>query len=284
MKIINLIENTPGIPLCGYEHGLSFYIETKKHKLLVDSGATDLFLHNAAVLGIDLQKVDTMILSHGHYDHAGGIPAFSKLNPDAAIYMRDSCSEDYYHVKSDGVKYIGIDKEIMKQKQCILVHGDLEIDDELFLFTNVHPKRYPAKGNLSLKKKIAGEFVQDTFCHEQSLVVTQGGMKILLSGCAHSGILDILDRYVELFKSEPDMVISGFHLMQETPYSVEETQNIKQIAHNLAKMRTVFYTGHCTGKTAFDIMKEIMGEGLQKIHSGETLLDAAAINGTVRKK
>ena len=49
-------------------------------------------------------------------------------------------------------------------------------------------------------------------------------------------------------------------------------------------MRTVFYTGHCTGKIAFDIMKEIMGEGLQKIHSGETLLDAAAINGTVRKK
>ena len=74
MKIINLIENTPGIPNCGYEHGLSFYIETKNHRLLVDSGATDLFLWNAKTLGIDLTKVDTMILSHGHYDHGGGIP------------------------------------------------------------------------------------------------------------------------------------------------------------------------------------------------------------------
>lgn len=273
MKIINLIENTPGVPQCGYEHGLSFYIETKKHRLLVDSGATDLFLHNAKILGIDLRKVDTMILSHGHYDHAGGIPAFIDLNPDASIYMKDSCGEDYYHLKNDGAKYIGIDKSITKQKQCVLVHGDLEIDDELFLFTDILPKRYRAKGSLSLKRKVAGEFVQDTFCHEQSLVLAQEGKRILLSGCAHSGILNILDRYMEIFHSEPDMVIGGFHLMQEEPYSAEEVQNIRQLAHELAGMRTIFYTGHCTGKAAIGMMKEIMGEHLRVMHSGETLVE-----------
>lgn len=273
MKIINLIENTPGIPNCGYEHGLSFYIETKNHKLLLDSGATDLFLHNAKILDIDLTKVDTMILSHGHYDHGGGIPAFLRINPDAHIYMKDSCREDYYHLKSDGVKYIGIDKSILEQKQCIQVHGDLEIDDELFLFTDITPRRYPAKGNLVLKKRVSGEYIQDTFCHEQSLVITQEGQRILLSGCAHSGILNILDRYIEIFHSEPDMVISGFHMMQEEPYSKEEVENIRQIACYLAKMNTIFYTGHCTGMAAFDIMKEIMGDKLRLIHSGETILD-----------
>lgn len=272
MKIINLVENSPGIPGCGYEHGLSFYIETKKHKLLVDSGATDLFLHNADLLHIDLQKVDTMILSHGHYDHGGGIPAFSRLNPEAAIYMKDSCKEEYYHLKSDGWKYIGIDKEIMNLRQCVFVHGDYEIDDELFLFTDVPAVRYPSKGNLSLKKKVAGEFVQDTFCHEQSLVITQGDDRILLSGCAHSGILNILDRYAELFHSEPDLVISGFHLMQDEPYSEEEVRDIRQIAHNLKKMDTTFYTGHCTGGEGFDLMKEIMGNQIRMIHSGETIL------------
>lgn len=273
MKIINLIENTPGIPHCGYEHGLSFYIETKNHKLLIDSGATDLFLHNAKILDIDLTKVDTMILSHGHYDHGGGIPAFSRINPDAHIYMKDSCREDYYHLKPDGAKYIGIDKSILKQKQCILVHGDLEIDDELFLFTDVLPRRYPAKGNLVLKKKVSGEYIQDTFCHEQSLVITHKTQRILLSGCAHSGILNILDRYMEIFHSEPDMVISGFHMMQEEPYSKEEAENIRQIARHLAKMDTIFCTGHCTGMAAFEIMEEIMGKQLRLIHSGETILD-----------
>ena len=273
MKIINLIENTPGIPNCGYEHGLSFYIETKNHRLLVDSGATDLFLWNAKTLGIDLTKVDTMILSHGHYDHGGGIPAFLRINPDALIYMKDSCQKDYYHLKPDGAKYIGIDKSLLKQKQCIQVCGDLEIDDELFLFTDVPSRRYPAKGNLVLKKKESGEYIQDTFCHEQSLVITQGTQRILLSGCAHSGILNILDRYTEIFHSEPDMVISGFHMMQDEPYSQEEVENIRQIAHCLAKLDTIFYTGHCTGKAAFDIMKEIIGDQLRLLHSGQTILD-----------
>ncbi len=272
MRIVNLIENTQGVPGCGYEHGLSFYIETRKHRLLVDSGATDQFLHNAGILGIDLRAVDTMILSHGHYDHAGGILAFSGMNPDAEIYLRSSAGGEYYHLKADGEKYIGIDKEILKLEQCVFVQGDLEIDDELFLYTDVQGTRYPAKGNRLLVRREEGEFVQDTFDHEQCLVISQDGKRILLSGCAHAGILNILDRYREIFHSEPDMVISGFHLMKEGAYTQEEILNIRNIAHELAELDTVFYTGHCTGEEACSIMKEIMGEKLRVLHSGMTIL------------
>lgn len=272
MRIVNLVENTPGVLGCGYEHGLSFYIETKKHRLLVDSGATEVFLRNAEILGIDLRAVDAMILSHGHYDHAGGILAFSRVNPDAKIYLKDSAGEDYYHLKKDEEKYIGIDKGILKLKQCVFVQGDLEIDDELFLYTDVSGSRYPAKGNLLLKKKTEEGFLQDTFDHEQCLVIVQEGKRILLSGCAHNGILNILDRYKELFYSDPDIVISGFHLMKEGEYVGEEILNIQEIAHELAKMDTVFYTGHCTGERACGIMKEIMGEKLQIIHSGAVIM------------
>lgn len=272
MRIVNLVENTPGVPGCGYEHGLSFYIETKKHRLLADSGATDIFLHNAETLDIDLTAVDIMFLSHGHYDHAGGLLAFSGVNHDARIYLKTSAGEDYYHLKKGEEKYIGIDKEILKLEQCVFVQGDLEIDDELFLYTDVPGTRYPAAGNQKLKKKAAGGFVQDTFDHEQCLVITQDGKRILLSGCAHNGILNILDRYKEIFHSDPDMVISGFHLMKEGEYSPEDVLNIQNIAHELVKMNTVFYTGHCTGEEACGMMKEIMGEKLQVIHSGVTIL------------
>lgn len=273
MKIINLVENTPGVPGCGYEHGLSFYIETGRHKLLIDSGATDLFLRNAKVLGIDLREVDIMILSHGHYDHAGGIPAFSEQNPDAEIYLKASAGGDFYHLKENGEKYIGIDKEILSFRQCRFVQEDLKIDDELYLFTDITGRRYPSKGNLSLKRREEERYVQDTFDHEQCLVITQGGQRVLLSGCAHNGIINILDRYQEIFHSEPDIVISGFHLMQDKPYTAEEIQNIQDMARALCKRKSIFYTGHCTGSEASGIMKEIMKDQLRIIHSGETLIE-----------
>ena len=84
LKIIPLMEDN----LCGdgliAEHGLSLYIETPKHKLLVDTGQSAKTWENAKVKGVDLTKVDTLFLSHGHYDHSGGLMAFAKSNPRAA--------------------------------------------------------------------------------------------------------------------------------------------------------------------------------------------------------
>lgn len=271
MKIINLVEDTPGNNGCMYEHGLSFYVETKKHKLLVDSGATDLFLHNAEILGVDLTQVDMLILSHGHYDHAGGILAFAQKNPNAKIYLNASAGRDYYHLSDKEERYIGIDKEILKLPQVMLVEGDLRMDEELFLFSHITGKRYPARSNLELKEKIGNTYVQDTFAHEQCLAITQGGQHILMSGCAHNGILNIMDRYFELFQAWPNVVISGFHMMKKSAYLKEEIEDIRQTAYELLQTKSLFYTGHCTGQAGFDIMKEIMGERLQVIHSGSCL-------------
>lgn len=271
MKIINLVEDSAGSCRCQSEHGLSFYVETKKHRLLVDSGATELFVHNAALLGADLTQVDTVILSHGHYDHAGGILAFSKLNPDAKIYLKASADGDYYHLTGRGERYIGIDKKIPELAQCVRVDGNLWLDEELFLYTNVRGRRFPAKGNLQLKKKVGNVFVQDTFDHEQYLVITQGESHVLISGCAHSGIVNILERYEELFHAGPDAVISGFHLMQKEAYTADETEDIRRMAQALAERKAIFYTGHCTGQAAYEIMKEIMGEKLRPIHSGDEI-------------
>lgn len=267
MKVISLVEDTKGNPSCGYEHGLSFYVETKKHKLLIDTGATDMFLHNAQVLGVDLTQVDTVILSHGHYDHAGGILAFNRINSKARIYMNILAGEDYYH----GERYIGIDKEILELPQVELIEKNRSIDEELYLFSGIRGKRYPAKGNLELKRKIGENYIQDDFSHEQCLVITQGNYHILMSGCAHNGILNIMDSYFEIFGGWPDVVISGFHMMKKGDYTEDEVSVIQQTAKELLKTKSLFYTGHCTGQKAFDIMKTIMREQLQNIHSGVEL-------------
>ncbi len=269
LRIVNLVEDTPGSGQCGSEHGLSFYVETAKHRLLVDCGATELFLKNAALLGAELSGVDTVIISHGHYDHAGGVPAFARMNPDAKIYIQASAREDYYHLTEKGEKYIGMPPGVRELPQCVWVEGDLRIDGELFLFSGIRGNKYPSGGNLSLKRKRGECFEQDTFAHEQCLVIAQGGRRILMSGCAHSGIANILDRYREIFGQDPDVAISGFHLAQKAAYSAEETEVIRQLARELAEKDTLFFTGHCTGQPAFALMKEIMGEKLRGIHSGD---------------
>ena len=116
MRIVNLIENTEGRSECLYEHGLSFYIETEGHKTLLDLGQTDNSLRNAESLRVDLKSVDTVVLSHGHYDHSGGIIPFTKINDHAVIYMQSSAGGDYYAddgkmAGDDRYRYIGLNNQ-----------------------------------------------------------------------------------------------------------------------------------------------------------------------------
>ena len=271
MRIVNLIENTPGVADCLYEHGLSFYIETKEHKILADAGKSDNFLHNADVLGIDLKKVNLAFLSHGHYDHSGGLMSFARLNPAARIYMQKSAGDNYYHVDPNRVEYIGIDQELLNLEQICLLDGAVELDEEISIFTDVKGRRLWPKGNLNLKKRIGADDLQDEFEHEQYLVLSQDGKKILISGCAHNGILNILEKYREIYGSDPDVVISGFHMMKHNGYTEEDEAIIREIAEELVKTKIKLYTGHCTAEHPFELMKEVLGDQLVWVHSGEEI-------------
>lgn len=270
MKIITLVENTCQNENCIAEHGLSVYIETEKHKLLMDTGQTDALIKNAETLGVDLSAVDTVVLSHGHYDHSGGILPFCRLNGKASIVMQKSAAEPHYN----GEKYIGIDPDILKLRNLILIDGNKELDEELFLFGGIKGRRCYPQCNRKLSKITNGEKVSDDFLHEQCLVVSQNNDKWLLSGCAHNGILNILDRYKEIFGSLPDHVISGFHMMKrEGVHTEEEKEIIIQTSKELSKTKTMFYSGHCTGIPAFELMKSVMGEQLTALHSGSVICD-----------
>lgn len=263
MYIAVLMEDTCGNPQCEYEHGLSLYIETKQHKILMDTGASDKTWGNARQLGADLSEVDTVVLSHGHYDHSGGLLTLRQINQDAVIYMQRTALADYYH----GERYIGIDKEIGQMPKVQMLFGDRKIDEELSLFTGITERRFWPQSNLGLSMRVDGADIQDEFAHEQCLVI-RGEKNLLISGCAHNGILNILDRYREIYGGSPDIVISGFHMMKKTDYTEEEKSVIRQTAVELKVKDTVFYTGHCTGQKAIDLMKPILGERLIQMHCG----------------
>ena len=276
MRIVNLIENTEGVRGCTAAHGLSFYIETGKHKLLVDLGPSEETLENAKKLGIDLDAVDMVILSHGHYDHSGGILSFAQMNQHAYIYMQRLAAGNYYSDDGeregrDRYRYIGIDKEIAGLPQVKLLDGDQVIDEEISVFVMDEPAIKRPFSNSRLKEKVDDSYIQDEFRHEQYVVVTEGNRKILISGCAHNGILNILGEYERKYGSQPDAVISGFHLMKKSGYTDDEITEIIDTAKSLKEYRTTFYTCHCTGVKAYESMRCIMGNQLRYVHSGEEI-------------
>lgn len=264
MKIIILTENTEGVPGTKAEHGLSVYVETKQHVLLSDTGASDALLVNAGTMGIDLKKVDTVILSHGHYDHCGGMISFSEVNNMADIYIREGADGPFY---DSAGKYIGIDKRIMSLPNLHIVNGDEQIDEELFLFGDVKGRKLFPFGNVRILKEENGVRIPDTFEHEQNLVIYENEKRVLISGCAHCGIVNILDRFYDIFGTDPDAVITGFHLMKKTAYQEDEIALIKETALNLKNRKTLYYSGHCTGD-AVTCLKEILGDQLQLMYTG----------------
>ena len=273
MRIINLVENTPGAAGCVPVHGLSFYIETRRHRLLMDAGPSEQMVQNACALGVDLTKVDTVILSHGHYDHANGLTAFAAQNPEAKIYLRRTAEEPHFSGSAEeGTLHdISMDLAILSLPGLVWVEGEVTLDEELSLFGGITGRKFWPESNRKLTRRFNGVFLQDSFAHEQCLVIREPGNTVLLSGCAHNGILNILDRFRRLYGGWPDAVISGFHMKKSTPYTREEEETICATARQLCACPSEFYTCHCTGLGAYERMKAIMGEQLHYVHCGEEI-------------
>ena len=113
MKIVTLMENTSCREDVCFEHGLSLYIETDTHKILFDAGQSAAFADNAEKLGVDLRKVDFAVLSHGHYDHSGGLGRFLEINGTASVYVSRYAFEPHYSANG----YIGLDPALQRSSR-----------------------------------------------------------------------------------------------------------------------------------------------------------------------
>lgn len=273
MEITVLVENTTNNNQLSSEHGLSLYIRTQSQKILFDVGASELFEKNAKVLGIDLTKVGQLIISHGHYDHGGGLPRFLELNSHAQIFVHQKAFGDYYSKTAEGgLKYIGLDKDSEHSHQIKHLSKDTTIDNELQIFMNILGTEYYPTGNQRLFMKSNEGIVQDSFAHEQNLVINSKENRILIAGCAHNGIVNIINHINEKIDRPITHVISGFHMYNRKENKSEEPHIINEIGKLLLEFDCDYYTGHCTGDKAYESLKVILKDRIHKISTGDTII------------
>ena len=257
MRIVTLVENTACREDLAAEHGLSLYIETGDHKLLFDAGQSDAFAHNAEKLGIDLSRVDTAVLSHGHYDHGGGLRKFLEINKTAPVRMNPHAFEPHYNASD---KYIGLDPTLEGNDRIRYAEDGQSIGEGLTLYTGIPCDRPIQPFGLTVRQK--NILIPEDFRHEQYLLVEEKGKRILISGCSHRGILNIMARF------RPDVLIGGFHFMKMDP----EGEELEAAAAQLQRYPCVYYTGHCTGQPQFEKLKKLLGSQLNALTTGTEIL------------
>lgn len=271
MLIKTLVENTSISKDFGNEHGLSLYIETKKHRILFDVGASELFLQNAKELDVNIADVDFLVISHGHYDHGGGLKLFLQENSKAKVYLREQAFEKHYALRSTGnPELIGLDADLKHNSQMVFTSDDYSIDKGVLLFSNITQKEPRPKSNSGLLTEHNGQTTDDTFAHEQNLMVEEGGKTLLVTGCAHNGIINILEHFHMLKGRMPDYVIGGFHLSSRSGGN-EDSDAIDRIGKHLMGTKAKYYTCHCTGIEAYERLKSAMGDSIDYLSAGSVI-------------
>ncbi len=261
MKISMLMENTPFEDGCLFEHGLSLFIETQRHRVLFDTGQSGSFAVNALRMGIDLAAVDIAVLSHGHYDHGGGLEAFLAYNNKAPVYVSQYAFDRCY---ADEARYIGLDPRLAGHPRLVSVGERLALDDELNLFACNECARPYVMDSYGLSILRDGTLIPDDFRHEQYLMINEHGKRVLISGCSHKGILNIMNWL------EPDILIGGFHFMKVDPAGPDR-KVLDEAAQVLLLHKATYYTCHCTGLPQYEYLKERMGDRLNYLAAGRKI-------------
>ncbi len=272
MKVTALMENATSSGRFCASHGLSLFLETEAGNVLFDMGPDERFIDNAKAMGVDVRDVQFSVLSHGHDDHCGGLRAFLEYTADqpnpAPVYVNEHAFEPHYVKTPVGAKYIGADAALEENERIHGVGSCSELSDGLLLFSGVRPHFPLAESNKSLLERREGSLCSDSFAHEQSLIVTEGCRHILVSGCSHCGIINIIDCAEQLVGAPMDAVFGGFHLMDPSSGLIEDIDLTRKTAAALASRKARYWTFHCTGLSAYSVLRDVLGERINYLYVG----------------
>lgn len=271
MKIVTLLDDKPSDEKLSNTHGLSLYIETKDKKLLFDLGPNNYYKKNAKKLGIDLNDVDYLVISHGHNDHGTGIKQFLKSNKKCEAYVSKRAFED--HVKRNGRQYddIGIGKAPKSDRIHFVNREKLELSDTIFICDKVDFKKPPI-GDDNLMIYEDGQYIEDHFHHEIYVVIKEEDNVVLITGCSHKGIDNIVESIENNMKGKITHIVGGLHFTHYDTFNLRQTDHLQKIGDKFTKQRNMnVFACHCTGDDAYFELKQTMRDNLHQLNTGSII-------------
>jgi 7,8-dihydropterin-6-yl-methyl-4-(beta-D-ribofuranosyl)aminobenzene 5'-phosphate synthase len=231
------------------------------------------FVENATALGINIKSVDLAVLSHGHYDHGGGLRRSLAANSKAFVYVGKGADADQYGKLFGFKKYVGLEKEIFRlyRDRIRFLDETTELRRNVFAIIPIRESYAPPKGNRFLFRRQESTLSLDGFSHELAPAVETDGGIVVFTGCSHHGVLNILASVKDALPGSITAVFRGFHLIS-LPLSwtlSERRESVRALGEELLQSQVEkFCTSHCTGSKGYRILKEIMGETLGYFSAG----------------
>jgi 7,8-dihydropterin-6-yl-methyl-4-(beta-D-ribofuranosyl)aminobenzene 5'-phosphate synthase len=268
VKISILMENQAGKSsvdkIFVAQHGLSLFVEAKK-RILFDAGASGMFMHNADLLGIDLQSADVIILSHGHWDHADGLQSLLPAGMKKQLVAHPQIFVDRHRQTGE---YNGVgftEQEAAERFELILTKDPYHLDDHIYFLGEI-PRVNDFEAKQTTFYYLDGSDKRPDFVMDDSALAirTHKGL-VIVSGCSHAGICNIIEYAKKVCaENRVNTVLGGFHLLDDSE-QLERT-----IAYFLKNPVDQLYPMHCTGIPALSrFHKEF---GVKKLGAGDIIV------------
>ena len=250
MKITCLVNNFSINESLKDEHGLSFYIEKGNKKILFDTGMGEALFHNARELNIDLKDIDYVVLSHGHNDHTGGLIEFLEINKKAKVIAHKEIFIEKFSKRTGEMKFIGLSKNDLDLNRFEFIKENFKLDEDITFVGNLADYEEAREKNHFVK--IEEEYVPDMSKDEIYMIIEEKSYDILVSGCSHRGIINIINELQEKnYLWERFFLFGGLHFRSKT---YEELIKLNQELENLGVKRA--FVNHCTFDNS-NISKEL---------------------------
>ena len=236
---------------CINEHGLSIYIELGDKKLLLDAGSTDAFLKNAETLNVNLNEINTIVLSHGHWDHGDGL---KYIKANKTLILHPECYAKRYSLRRN-MAYAGINEsrdELSQKFNLIETKEPYQFFENVWYLGEINRKfKVPEKNLPTVLENKEIDYLYD----DSGIAVKLEKGIIIFASCSHSGINNIIEQAKNVTNETRILaVIGGFHLKEVDEYTLELLQYFKD--NNIKQA----YMGHCTSDEVIEYFKENLND------------------------